>query len=141
MCDFMAPLYSSNFWLIPYGFALNLNDLFDFKTLIREERHTTFTHVKDCTFLTRFRVVANNTRHAHPQSSLLTSPLLFYYNHFSVSDFIAPLLTKGLAYKNHFCFLHPKILYPYHFGNTNTAALADLLKDEKGIEVRIRELK
>jgi len=37
--------------------------------------------------------------------------------------------------------IHPKILYPYHFGNTNTAALADLLKDEKGIEVRIRELK
>jgi L-ascorbate metabolism protein UlaG (beta-lactamase superfamily) len=37
--------------------------------------------------------------------------------------------------------IHPKILYPYHFGNTNTAALVDLLKDEKGIEVRIRELK
>jgi len=37
--------------------------------------------------------------------------------------------------------IHPKILYPYHFGNTNTAALTDLLKDEKGIEVRIRELK
>lgn len=37
--------------------------------------------------------------------------------------------------------IHPKILYPYHFGNTNTAALQDLLKDEKGIEVRIRELK
>jgi len=37
--------------------------------------------------------------------------------------------------------MHPKILYPYHFGNTNTAALLDLMKDEKGIEVRIRELK
>jgi L-ascorbate metabolism protein UlaG (beta-lactamase superfamily) len=37
--------------------------------------------------------------------------------------------------------IRPKILYPYHFGNTNTAALQDLLKDEKGIEVRIRELK
>jgi L-ascorbate metabolism protein UlaG (beta-lactamase superfamily) len=37
--------------------------------------------------------------------------------------------------------IRPKILYPYHFGNTNTAALVDLMKDEKGIEVRIRELK
>ncbi len=32
----------------------------------------------------------------------------------------------------------PKILYPYHFGSTDTAALVRLLKDEKGIEVRIR---
>jgi L-ascorbate metabolism protein UlaG (beta-lactamase superfamily) len=37
--------------------------------------------------------------------------------------------------------LHPKILYPYHFGNTNTSALVDLMKDAKGIEVHIRELK
>lgn len=37
--------------------------------------------------------------------------------------------------------MQPKILYPYHFGNTDTGALAELLKDEKGIEVRIRELK
>jgi L-ascorbate metabolism protein UlaG (beta-lactamase superfamily) len=35
----------------------------------------------------------------------------------------------------------PKILYPYHFGNSDTAALANLLKDEKGIEVRVRDLK
>ena len=32
----------------------------------------------------------------------------------------------------------PKILYPYHFGDTDTSRLAELLKDEKGIEVRIR---
>jgi L-ascorbate metabolism protein UlaG (beta-lactamase superfamily) len=37
--------------------------------------------------------------------------------------------------------MQPKILYPYHFGNTDTNALVNLLKDEKGIEVRIRELK
>jgi L-ascorbate metabolism protein UlaG (beta-lactamase superfamily) len=37
--------------------------------------------------------------------------------------------------------MRPKILYPYHFGNTDTNALVNLLKDEKGIEVRIRELK
>jgi len=37
--------------------------------------------------------------------------------------------------------LHPHILYPYHFGNTPTQELVDLLKDEKDIEVRIRDLK
>ena len=35
----------------------------------------------------------------------------------------------------------PKILYPYHYGNTNPQKLVDLLKDEAGIEVRIRDLK
>jgi len=34
----------------------------------------------------------------------------------------------------------PRILYPYHFGNTDTQLLLDLLQDEKGIEVRIREM-
>jgi L-ascorbate metabolism protein UlaG (beta-lactamase superfamily) len=34
----------------------------------------------------------------------------------------------------------PKILYPYHFGNTNTNLIISLLKDS-GIEVRIRNLK
>jgi L-ascorbate metabolism protein UlaG (beta-lactamase superfamily) len=37
--------------------------------------------------------------------------------------------------------MQPKILYPYHFGQTDTGKLVDLLKDEKGIEVRIRDLK
>ena len=35
----------------------------------------------------------------------------------------------------------PKVLYPYHFGETDTAQLARLLAGEKGIEVRIRKLK
>jgi L-ascorbate metabolism protein UlaG (beta-lactamase superfamily) len=35
----------------------------------------------------------------------------------------------------------PKVLYPYHFGSTDTSALVQQLKDEKGIEVRIRNLK
>jgi len=34
----------------------------------------------------------------------------------------------------------PGILYPYHFGDTDTARLQALLKDEKGIEVRIRHM-
>jgi len=35
----------------------------------------------------------------------------------------------------------PKILYPYHFGGTDTNALVNLLKGEKGIEVRIRDMR
>jgi L-ascorbate metabolism protein UlaG (beta-lactamase superfamily) len=34
----------------------------------------------------------------------------------------------------------PKILYPYHYGNTDTARIVDLLKGDKDIEVRIRRL-
>jgi L-ascorbate metabolism protein UlaG (beta-lactamase superfamily) len=37
--------------------------------------------------------------------------------------------------------LKPKILYPYHYGETNTSELLDLLKDTKEIEVRIRKMK
>jgi L-ascorbate metabolism protein UlaG (beta-lactamase superfamily) len=37
--------------------------------------------------------------------------------------------------------MRPKILYPYHFGQTDAGKLVDLLKDEKGIEVRVRDLK
>ena len=35
----------------------------------------------------------------------------------------------------------PKILYPYHYGMTDTSKLVDLLKDTKEIEVRIRKMK
>jgi L-ascorbate metabolism protein UlaG (beta-lactamase superfamily) len=35
----------------------------------------------------------------------------------------------------------PRVLYPYHFGDTDTARLVALLKDEKGIEVRVRNMK
>lgn len=34
----------------------------------------------------------------------------------------------------------PKILYPYHFGQTNAKELLDLLKDAENIEVRIRKM-
>jgi L-ascorbate metabolism protein UlaG (beta-lactamase superfamily) len=37
--------------------------------------------------------------------------------------------------------MRPKVLYPYHYANTDPGKLTDLLKDEKGIEVRIRDLK
>lgn len=34
----------------------------------------------------------------------------------------------------------PKVLYPYHYGDTDTAKLVELLQGEKDIEVRIRKL-
>jgi L-ascorbate metabolism protein UlaG (beta-lactamase superfamily) len=34
----------------------------------------------------------------------------------------------------------PKILYPYHYGETNTSKLLALLKDFKGTEIRIRKM-
>jgi L-ascorbate metabolism protein UlaG (beta-lactamase superfamily) len=36
--------------------------------------------------------------------------------------------------------IRPKILYPYHFGNTDPSRLVDLLHDEPEIEVRIRSM-
>jgi L-ascorbate metabolism protein UlaG (beta-lactamase superfamily) len=35
----------------------------------------------------------------------------------------------------------PKILYPYHYGDTDPAKLVGLLKGDKAIEVRIRDLR
>jgi L-ascorbate metabolism protein UlaG (beta-lactamase superfamily) len=34
----------------------------------------------------------------------------------------------------------PKILYPYHFGDTDTSRIVELLKDVKQIEVRLRKM-
>ena len=34
----------------------------------------------------------------------------------------------------------PKILYPYHYGETDTSRIVELLKGNKGIEVRIRNM-
>ncbi len=36
--------------------------------------------------------------------------------------------------------IKPKILYPYHFSETDTSILVNLLKEQKDIEVRIRKL-
>ena len=35
---------------------------------------------------------------------------------------------------------HPRILYPYHYGDTNLAILGELLAQEKAIEIRIRKM-
>jgi L-ascorbate metabolism protein UlaG (beta-lactamase superfamily) len=34
----------------------------------------------------------------------------------------------------------PKVLYPYHFSSTDTSRLEELLREEKGIEVRVRKM-
>ena len=35
----------------------------------------------------------------------------------------------------------PKILYPYHYGETDTSKITSLLKDSPQIEIRIRRMK
>jgi L-ascorbate metabolism protein UlaG (beta-lactamase superfamily) len=36
--------------------------------------------------------------------------------------------------------IHPKVLYPYHYGDTDVNKLLELLKDKKYVEVRVREM-
>jgi L-ascorbate metabolism protein UlaG (beta-lactamase superfamily) len=36
--------------------------------------------------------------------------------------------------------VRPKILYPYHFGDTEISRLTELLKNDKDIEVRVRDM-
>ena len=35
----------------------------------------------------------------------------------------------------------PKILYPYHYGDTDVSKIVDLMKDTKDVDVRIRKMK
>ncbi|HTU01046.1 MAG TPA: MBL fold metallo-hydrolase [Candidatus Sulfotelmatobacter sp.] len=35
----------------------------------------------------------------------------------------------------------PEVLYPYHFGETDTSKIVELLKDTPGVDVRIRKMK
>ena len=37
--------------------------------------------------------------------------------------------------------MKPGILYPYHFGDTDTSKLVELMKDTPEVEVRIRNMK
>lgn len=48
---------------------------------------------------------------------------------------MTPEMTADAAMK-----FKPRILYPYHYGNTDTSKLAELLRNEKGIEVRVRKM-
>lgn len=37
--------------------------------------------------------------------------------------------------------LRPRVLYPYHYGDTDPGALVRLLEGEEGIEVRVRDMR
>jgi L-ascorbate metabolism protein UlaG (beta-lactamase superfamily) len=37
--------------------------------------------------------------------------------------------------------LRPRVLYPYHLGETDTAPLVALMKDVEGVELRLRRMK
>lgn len=37
--------------------------------------------------------------------------------------------------------VHPKVFYPYHYGDTDVTKLINLMKNEKGIDVKIRDMK
>ena len=37
--------------------------------------------------------------------------------------------------------IKPRIVYPYHFGNTDTSQLVRLLKNVENVEVRVRKMK
>lgn len=48
---------------------------------------------------------------------------------------MTPEMVADAAYK-----MKPRILYPYHFGSTDTSLLVDLLRDQPATEVRIRNM-
>ena len=37
--------------------------------------------------------------------------------------------------------MRPRILYPYHYGDTDPARLAELLRDLAGVEIRVRQMR
>ncbi len=48
---------------------------------------------------------------------------------------MTPEMVTDAAHK-----IKPKVLYPYHYGNTDTSKLVELLKNEEDIEVRIKKM-
>ena len=89
MFDHSVPLHCSSFRIIPYVFALKLDDMPDFKRLVGENAHTTLTEIKGCAFIQSLRVSRNNTWQAHTESPLIHSPFSQHYKHLSIS----PLFT------------------------------------------------
>lgn len=52
-----------------------------------------------------------------------------------------PFTMSTEMFKSTVLTLKPRILYPYHTGNTNLQELTDFLKDIKNVEIRFRQLK
>lgn len=81
---------------------------------------------------TRF-YIAGDTENIPEMKALKNIEVAFLPMNLPYTMTPAMVADAALAFK-------PKILYPYHFGDTNTEELVNLLKGS-GIEVRIRNLK
>lgn len=77
--------------------------------------------------------VAGDTENTPEMKSLRNIDVAFLPMNLPYTMTPAMVADAALAFK-------PKILYPYHFGETDTSEIVKLLKDS-GIEVRIRSLK
>jgi len=77
--------------------------------------------------------VAGDTENTPEMKSLKNIDVAFLPMNLPYTMTPAMVTDAALAFK-------PKILYPYHFGDTDTSEIVKLLKDS-GIEVRIRNLK
>ena len=77
--------------------------------------------------------VAGDTENTPEMKSLRNIDVAFLPMNLPYTMTPAMVADAALAFK-------PKILYPYHFGETDTSEIVKLLKDS-GIEVRIRNLK
>ena len=77
--------------------------------------------------------VAGDTENTPEMKSLRNIDVAFLPMNLPYTMTPAMVADAALAFK-------PKILYPYHYGDTDTSELIKLLKDS-GIEVRIRNLK
>ena len=77
--------------------------------------------------------VAGDTENTPEMKSLRNIDVAFLPMNLPYTMTPAMVADAALAFK-------PKILYPYHFGETDTSEIIKLLKDS-GIEVRIRNLK
>ena len=77
--------------------------------------------------------VAGDTENTPEMKSLRNIDVAFLPMNLPYTMTPAMVADAALAFK-------PKILYPYHYGETDTSEIVKLLKDS-GIEVRIRNLK
>jgi L-ascorbate metabolism protein UlaG (beta-lactamase superfamily) len=77
--------------------------------------------------------VAGDTENTPEMKSLRNIDVAFLPMNLPYTMTPAMVADAALAFK-------PKILYPYHYGDTDTSEIVKLLKDS-GIEVRIRNLK
>ncbi|MGW8314785.1 MAG: MBL fold metallo-hydrolase [Bacteroidales bacterium] len=79
-------------------------------------------------------LVAGDTENI-PELKALEPPVQIAFLPMNLPYTMDPEMVADLARS-----LQPSILYPYHYGNTDPRELVNLLKDQKEIEVRIRDL-